>query len=95
MIYTYAELEVTAATFEEIELKLLEVDYGHTFHKGVIDMKGIGLKKEILEGPDGVYPAPMHGWTCFHCGRTFLKEVLARKHFGEMPDSVVECLVKP
>lgn len=32
--------------------------------------------------PDGFYPAPPHGWTCFHCGETFTTEDDARDHFG-------------
>lgn len=28
------------------------------------------------------YPAPAHGWTCFHCGETFYHATAARLHFG-------------
>jgi hypothetical protein len=28
------------------------------------------------------YPAPPHGWTCFHCGETFMHANAARLHFG-------------
>ncbi|WP_428988192.1 hypothetical protein [Methylocapsa aurea] len=28
------------------------------------------------------YAAPAHGWTCFHCGETFLSPGAARDHFG-------------
>lgn len=28
------------------------------------------------------YPAPAHGWTCFHCGETFTSIAKARDHTG-------------
>lgn len=28
------------------------------------------------------YPSPAHGWTCFHCGETFMHQNAARLHFG-------------
>lgn len=40
---------------------------------------------------DGTYIAPEHGWTCFHCGETFLAPSLARIHFGAMPDAEPAC----
>lgn len=43
--------------------------------------------------PDGTYPAPRHGWTCFHCGETFGNPNLARAHFGEMPTNEVACVM--
>lgn len=42
--------------------------------------------------PDGTYPAPRHGWTCFHCGENFKKEEAARAHFGPTPDWTPECI---
>ena len=33
------------------------------------------------------YPAPRHGWTCFHCGVTFHATAAAREHFGPRPTS--------
>lgn len=33
------------------------------------------------ELPD-TYPTPEHGWTCFHCGETFMHQNAARLHFG-------------
>ena len=41
--------------------------------------------------PIGTYPAPRHGWTCFHCGETFIDEKKAREHFGETPDHLASC----
>lgn len=38
----------------------------------------------LTDGED-TYPAPRHGWTCFHCGETFKTEEGARIHFGETP----------
>lgn len=44
--------------------------------------------------PDGIYPMPLHGWTCFHCGETFsiakqgcadAATAAAREHFGPDP----------
>lgn len=37
------------------------------------------------------YIAPDNGWTCFHCGQTFLTKDAARKHFGETPATKPEC----
>lgn len=36
-----------------------------------------------LTGPAPTYKGPEHGWTCFHCGETFLTVEGARLHFGE------------
>lgn len=44
------------------------------------------------------YPAPKHGWTCFHCGETFPPtldgQVRARVHFGTTPDFAPGCIEK-
>ena len=42
--------------------------------------------------PVGTYPAPRHGWTCFHCGETFRTPETATEHFGQTPDSTPECI---
>jgi hypothetical protein len=42
----------------------------------------------------GTYPAPSHGWTCFHCGETFLKAGPARDHFGTTQLSTPACRIK-
>lgn len=34
---------------------------------------------------DGTYTAPKEGWTCYHCGETFIKPGAASDHFGEVP----------
>ena len=53
MTHTYAELEVSRATYDEIAQKLRDAGYDHAFmpergrHAPTIDMHGIGL---ILEG---------------------------------------------
>lgn len=55
--HTYAVLEVSKATFDEIASKLREAGYSHAFHSEshgadreqkdvIIDMHGIGLKQE-------------------------------------------------
>ena len=35
-----------------------------------------------LTDPAPTYQGPKHGWTCFHCGETFLTAEGARLHFG-------------
>jgi len=40
------------------------------------------------------YPAPKHGWTCFHCGETFRSPGSAENHFGKTPASIPGCLIK-
>lgn len=45
--HTYAELEVSAAAYDEIASKLKAADYGHAFMEGgAIDMHGIGITRE-------------------------------------------------
>jgi hypothetical protein len=47
MTYTYAILEVSKSTYEEIKKLLVDAGYEHTFHnddgRTVIDMHGIAL----------------------------------------------------
>lgn len=43
--------------------------------------------------PD-TYMPPEHGWTCFHCGDTFMREVQAREHFGGSIDATPGCMLK-
>lgn len=46
MTYTYAILDVSAPTFDEIAEKLRAAAYHHCFDRDVIDMHGIALQKE-------------------------------------------------
>lgn len=46
MTHTFATLEVTDSTYEEIEKKLKEAGYDHAFIEGAIDMNGIALTKK-------------------------------------------------
>lgn len=92
MTHTFAELAVTAGTYEEIAEKLREANYGHTFIGDAIDMHGIGLIRAIDDGDS--YPWPEHGWTCFHCGETFRTKASARDHFGADPGKEPGCIVK-
>lgn len=47
MTYTVATLEVSPATFDEIDCKLRAANYDHCFdEKGMIDMTHIGLTRE-------------------------------------------------
>lgn len=43
---------------------------------------------------DDTYIAPEHGWTCFHCGETFMHEYTARLHFGKTPNLEPACQIK-
>lgn len=40
---------------------------------------------EEFFGESETYTPPRHGWTCFHCGETFLTVKSAREHFGLDP----------
>lgn len=40
------------------------------------------------------YPAPRHGWTCFHCGETFRSYEGAKLHFGSPSDKRPKCSVE-
>lgn len=50
MTYTYALMDVSEATYQEIKAKLLEAGYSHALHDGddgiVLDMHGIALRKQ-------------------------------------------------
>lgn len=40
------------------------------------------------------YLMPEHGWTCFHCGSTFITPAAAREHFGDLPTADPSCKIK-
>jgi hypothetical protein len=40
------------------------------------------------------YEMPRDGWTCFHCGETFMTWGSARDHFGRTPGDKAACLIK-
>lgn len=40
------------------------------------------------------YLMPEHGWTCFHCGETFMSPASARDHFGADPSAMPGCLMR-
>jgi hypothetical protein len=40
------------------------------------------------------YQSPAHGWTCFHCGETFMHPNPARNHFGATPDAEPGCVLR-
>ena len=40
------------------------------------------------------YTPPAHGWTCFHCGDTFMHENVAREHFGGSIDAIPGCRLR-
>jgi len=61
--HTYAILDVSHATYDEIARKLKAAEYWHAFDRDVIDMHGIGLRaveEEIgpsqLEQPEPTRP---------------------------------------
>lgn len=43
--HTFAELEISAAAWDEIALKLRAAGYDHAFVSGAIDMHGIGVTR--------------------------------------------------
>jgi hypothetical protein len=47
-----------------------------------------------MNAQPGMYPVPAHGWTCFHCGETFMHERAARDHFGATPDREPGCVLR-
>lgn len=56
--HTFATMQVTALTFEEIKSRLLAAGYDHAIHDNpdggtIIDMHGIGLE---VENPDNALP---------------------------------------
>lgn len=51
--HTYALLEVSPATYDEVAEKLKAADYDHAFVEGAIDMHGIGLQRGPAPPPIG------------------------------------------
>lgn len=49
---------------------------------------------EPLTPAPETYQSPQHGWTCFHCGETFMVPGLAEEHFGRYPDETPACRIK-
>lgn len=47
-----------------------------------------------MSNQSDTYPKPAHGWTCFHCGETFMTPGGARDHFGVSPASDLACRIK-
>lgn len=45
------------------------------------------------QGEQDTYPAPEHGWTCFHCGETFTHPNAARLHFGASIHDEPKCQI--
>lgn len=54
--HTFATMEVSQATYDEIKQKLLEADYHHAFVDGHLDMHGIGLA--VAEAPKKISKCP-------------------------------------
>ncbi|PWC57832.1 hypothetical protein TSH7_25140 [Azospirillum sp. TSH7] len=52
------------------------------------------LTPEELAAKMDTYPTPPHGWTCFHCGETFIDYDRAREHFGFDPSAEPGCRIK-
>lgn len=46
------------------------------------------------EEPTDTYVPPENGWTCFHCGETFMHQVTARNHFGAHPYDEPGCVMR-
>jgi hypothetical protein len=40
------------------------------------------------------YPAPIHGWCCFHCGENFTTAGSARDHFGGNIYDTPGCMIR-
>lgn len=52
-----------------------------------------------IAGPnDDTYPAPFHGWVCFHCGEHFPGNLAGQKaaeqHFGAAVDAIPGCRLR-
>lgn len=50
--HTFALMEVSDATFEEVARKLREAGYDHAFVDGHLDMHGIALAKKDADDED-------------------------------------------
>lgn len=75
MTYTYAILDVSQRSFDEIARKLRDADYHHAFDRDVIDMHGIALRgddRSRTHDPETRHctrcnePDPYHLRTCIH-----------------------------
>lgn len=52
------------------------------------------VRGQVVSAQPDTYVPPAHGWTCFHCGDTFMHERAARDHFGATPDREPACVMK-
>lgn len=50
MTHTYVILQVTARAYAEIRGKLEQAGYNHAFHDDVVDLHGIAIQAERLDG---------------------------------------------
>ncbi len=48
MTYTYADLEISQAAYDEIKLKLANAGYLRAFETGGLDMNGIRLSRALM-----------------------------------------------
>jgi hypothetical protein len=46
-----------------------------------------------MSADDDTYTAPEHGWTCYHCGQTFMVPAQAAIHFGS-PNAKPGCMMR-
>lgn len=53
----------------------------------------LSLRAELAAARE-TNPRPMNGWTCFHCGETFLLDGLAEDHFGTRQCAEPGCQIK-
>lgn len=57
---TFAEMEVSAAVFEEVAAKLMDAGYDHAFVDGALDMHGIALTREETPMPEAHRELPRY-----------------------------------
>lgn len=48
----------------------------------------------MTDNSQDTYMPPEHGWTCFHCGETFMHANMARNHFGASIDAEPGCILR-
>ena len=88
--YTYALLDVSAATYDEIEKKLREAGYDHAFNdKGEIDMHGIALARPAELGTPDENTVDAMAWAYLNAVHSHLPEERRPMSWSDFSDEQI------
>ena len=89
--HTVAELELSAAAYDEIERKLLEAGYDHVFARGpgsAIDLQGIAVTRMPVE----TFPVGMPAVYGEHAGQFMIEPELGKRQYFDTREQAKEAL---